>query len=171
MFLPPLMLTGEEIEAVVLGLRYVDQRGDEVLARAAADALAKIATVLSPAARDAMNDPMTLPGPPGREFPANAVDLDVLRAAIRSQAKLRIAYADAAGVRSERIVWPVALGFMNEARILVAWCESRQAHRTFRTDRLLTATLMGERYPGRRSVRLREWVAQADARPFAPDKI
>jgi predicted DNA-binding transcriptional regulator YafY len=60
---------------------------------------------------------------------------------------------------------------MNEARILVAWCESRQAYRTFRTDRLLAATLMDERYPGRRSVHLRGWVAQADARPFAPDNI
>ncbi len=41
LFLPPLMLNADETEAIVLGLRYVDQRGDEVLGKAAAGALAK----------------------------------------------------------------------------------------------------------------------------------
>ena len=36
LFLPPLMLNADETEAIVLGLRYVDQRGDEVLGKAAA---------------------------------------------------------------------------------------------------------------------------------------
>ena len=40
------MLTEDETEAIVLGLRYVDQRGDEVLAKAATGALAKIGAVL-----------------------------------------------------------------------------------------------------------------------------
>src|SRR6266403_2965512 len=42
LFLPPLMLTEDETEAVLLGLRYVDQRGDELLTQAAASVLAKI---------------------------------------------------------------------------------------------------------------------------------
>src|ERR1700761_9201804 len=50
LFLPPLMLTEDETEAIVLGLRYVDQRGDAVLGGAARAALAKIAAVLSPQA-------------------------------------------------------------------------------------------------------------------------
>src|SRR5271169_1825979 len=63
LFLPPLMLTEDEIEAVLLGLRYVDQRGDTVLKAAASDALAKIGAVLSPAAQASLATPMTLPGP------------------------------------------------------------------------------------------------------------
>ena len=35
LFLPPLMLSEDETEAVLLGLRYVDQRGEEVLTQAA----------------------------------------------------------------------------------------------------------------------------------------
>src|ERR1700745_2416158 len=46
LFLPPLMLTEDETEAVLLGLRYVDQRGDDVLTKAAANAHAKILAVL-----------------------------------------------------------------------------------------------------------------------------
>ena len=51
LFLPPLMLNNDEIEAIGLGVRYVDQRGDGVLTSAAASALAKIASILSPHAR------------------------------------------------------------------------------------------------------------------------
>jgi predicted DNA-binding transcriptional regulator YafY len=173
LFLPPLMLSEDETEAVVLGLRYVDQRGDEVLAKAASEALAKIAAVLSPAAQEALRNPTALPGPPGSDFPANAVELAMLRAAIRSQAKLRIDYEDAHGARSNRVIWPVALGFMNEARALVAWCELRQGYRTFRTDRITSAHKTDERYPGRRSVLLRAWRAQMnpdEGDPFTPDR-
>src|SRR5277367_3740992 len=42
LFLPPLMLSEDEVEAVRLGLRYVDQRGDEVLRAAASEARTKI---------------------------------------------------------------------------------------------------------------------------------
>src|SRR6202040_4450533 len=41
LFLPPLMLTEDETEAVLLGLRYVDRRGDEGLQAAASSAVAK----------------------------------------------------------------------------------------------------------------------------------
>ena len=173
LFLPPLMLTEDETEAIVLGLRYVDQRGDEVLAKAATGALAKIGAVLSPAAKEALQNPIALPGPRGL-FPANAVDLRTFRAAIRSQRKLRIGYIDAKGARSKRVVWPIALGFMNEARVLLAWCEQRQAYRTFRTDRITAAEETGERYRERRAQLMRGWRAQMnldETERFTPDRI
>ncbi|RON10171.1 transcriptional regulator [Pseudomonas brassicacearum] len=173
LFLPPLMLNADETEAVVLGLRYVDQRGDEVLSKAAADALAKIAAVLAPDAQEALRNPTVLPGPPGYGYPQNAVELNVFRQAIRAQAKLHIDYADVNKTPSQRLIWPLALGFMNEARVIVAWCELREAFRTFRTDRIAAARELGERYPGRRSDLLRAWrkAMQLDeAGRFTPDK-
>ncbi len=173
LFLPPLMLSEDETEAVVLGLRYVDQRGDDVLSHAAKDALAKIAAVLSPAAQETMQNPVALPGPPGWVFPENTVDLSILRASVKTQAKLHIDYEDASGNRTERVIWPIALGFMNEARVLVAWCEARQAYRTFRTDRIASARETSERYPGRRAMLLKAWRVQIgldDAGRFAADR-
>ncbi|WP_085586034.1 MULTISPECIES: YafY family protein [unclassified Pseudomonas] len=173
LFLPPLMLNADETEAIVLGLRYVDQRGDEVLGKAAADALAKIAAVLDPKARDALLNPTVMPGPAGYGFPQNVVPLSVLRQAIREQSKLRIDYADAQQMPSQRSIWPLALGFLNEVRILVAWCELRGAYRTFRTDRIAAATAADGRYPGRRSDLLRTWqqqMQQDETRRFTPDK-
>src|SRR5712671_3701162 len=52
--LPPLMFTDEEIEALALGLRFVSKRTDAALARAAIDALAKIAAVLPDDLRDSI---------------------------------------------------------------------------------------------------------------------
>jgi hypothetical protein len=49
-------------------------------------------------------------------------------------------------------------------RILAAWCELRQAFRTFRTDRISSA-VEGGRYPIRRSIllkRFEESVEQSD---------
>jgi len=84
--------------------------------------------------------------------------------------KLTIVYNDAQGARSERIVWPIALGFMQAARVLVAWCETRNAYRTFRTDRIAAATQLPERYAGRRSTLLKAWYAQMDRdAAFAPE--
>lgn len=45
-FLPPLMFSDDEIEALVLGLRWASEQGDAVLAAAGGDALAKITAVL-----------------------------------------------------------------------------------------------------------------------------
>ena len=74
---------------------------------------------------------------------------------------------------SQRLIWPLALGFLNEVRIIVAWCELRSAYRTFRTDRISAANEQGERYPGRRSDLLRTWRKQMqldEAGRFTPDK-
>ncbi len=172
MFLPPLMLTSEETEAVVLGLRYVDQFGDEPLRRAATEASAKIAAVLSSSSRATLADPVYLPGPRGSAFPDTVVDHAVLRSSIVSQHKLDISYLDAGGCRSDRIVWPIALGFMQEARVLVAWCETRRAYRTFRTDRISAAEPLAERYAGRRSTLLKAWrdaMADGGAGSFVTD--
>jgi predicted DNA-binding transcriptional regulator YafY len=169
LFLPPLMLGEDETEAILLGLRYVDQRGDDILSHAAREALAKIGAVLPPAALEALRNPVALPGPGGKGFPANIVDLRRLRAAIKAQAKLAIVYEDERGARTERVVWPIALGFANEARVLIAWCEMRQAYRTFRTDRIAAAERR-ERYHGRRAALLAEWRAAMQAQA-APDKI
>jgi predicted DNA-binding transcriptional regulator YafY len=154
--LPPLMFGDDEIEALVLGLRWVTQRGDGPLAGAATDALAKIAAVLPAELREKAADSGLLAGP-SQAFKPAVADLSALRGSIRAERKLRIAYADAAGRRSQRTIWPLALGFFDHAEVVVAWCETRQAFRHFRTDRIIDAAPTGERYPRRRRALLAEW--------------
>ena len=63
---------------------------------------------------------------------------------------------------------------MNEARVLLAWCEQREAYRTFRTDRISAAEEPGERYKARRAQLMRGWRAQMnldETERFTPDRI
>src|SRR3954447_6282126 len=58
--LPPLMFSQEELEALVLGSRWVGERTDTALKHAANNALAKIAAVLPPDLRHAVDAPSLL---------------------------------------------------------------------------------------------------------------
>ncbi len=55
------------------------------------------------------------------------------------------------------MIWPFALGFFDQVRMVVAWCELRQGFRHFRTDRILELAAIEARYPRRRQVLLKEW--------------
>jgi predicted DNA-binding transcriptional regulator YafY len=154
--LPPLMFADEELEALVLGSRWVAANGDPTLARAARDALAKIAAVLPGERRETFDEPGLLVA--DRHPRATApVGLDLLRRALREERKLTLLYRDAEGRETRRLVWPIALGFFETTRVLAAWCESRAAFRHFRVDRMVAAEIEETRPPRRRRTLLAEW--------------
>ncbi|QJD99647.1 YafY family transcriptional regulator [Massilia forsythiae] len=155
--LPPLMFTQDEIEALVLGGRWVARHGDAQIAAAAREAVAKIAAVLPPAARRTLDTTALLVA--GARDPVPEADMAPIRAAIRAGVKLDFAYCAGDGETSRRTVWPLALGFMERVRMLVAWCELRQDYRHFRLDRIGDLQVSGERYPGDRHAMLRDWHA------------
>ncbi len=154
--LPPLMFSQDELEALVLGQRWVGKHGDQRLAAAARDALAKIAVVLPDLLRDALDANALLVGS-APSADTHLPDLALIRQAIRNQRKLRLSYQDGHGSSSERTVWPVALGYFDNCRVLAAWCELRQQFRHFRTDRMLDCQLLDQRYPQRRQQLLLQW--------------
>jgi predicted DNA-binding transcriptional regulator YafY len=154
--LPPLMFSEEEIEALVLGSRWVMQRGDRTLAQAARHALTKIASVLPEDLKERveLSGVMVAPRPDDAPEPA---DLTPIRAAIREEVKLKIYYCDEKGQRSDRVIWPIALAFFDRTRVVAAWCELRQDFRHFRADRIEKARPLKQRYPKRRRVLLKDW--------------
>ena len=154
-WLPPLMLSGEEIEALVLGARWVGARTDEKLALAARDAIAKISAVLPRHLRDDV-EASTLIVAPGKASGA-PLDLAPIRAAIRAERKLALAYCDAQGARTERTIWPFGVGYFDEARVVMAWCELRQGFRHFRADRIASCRALEARYPTSRQRLLKDW--------------
>lgn len=155
--LPPLMFSADEVEALVLGSRWVAGRADdEQLAAAARHALAKISAVLPAELRHEMDSTALLVGP-GEPLPRLDQVLARLRAAMRKECKVRLHYCDLKGRSSERVVWPFALGFFDQARVLVAWCELRGERRSFRCDQIEALEVLEERYPQRRQVLLKAW--------------
>lgn len=166
--LPPLMFSQIELEALMLGFRWVSKFADEPVTKAASDALAKIAAVLPESLKDELESTALLVGPRTIRD-VEMVDLQTARTAIRNGQKLQITYVDAVGNQSKRTIWPFALGYFQKIRILVGWCEERMDFRHFRTDRLTALTNLEKRYPKRRATMLREWrETQADVR-YVPD--
>ncbi len=154
-FLPPLMFGADELEALVLGARWVKRQGDGELAKAAASALAKIATASPKDLRDSMAE-TSLWVPIGM-IETHEAFITPTRLAIRHQHKLRIRYSDEQGRTSDRVVWPFALAYMEGKRLLAAWCEMRAALRHFRMDRIQSADTIAERYPTPRHALLKAW--------------
>lgn len=154
--LPPLMFSVDEIEALVLGSRWVADRADSRLGAAARDALAKIGAVLPADLRQEL-DTNALLVPPGEALAAGDNESAAIRQAIRQELKLKITYRDGNGQHTARTIWPFALGFFDRARVVLAWCELRQSIRAFRTDRITALTATSDQYPKRRHALLKEW--------------
>jgi predicted DNA-binding transcriptional regulator YafY len=154
--LPPLMLTPDEIEAAVLGAQWVAGRSDPALARAARDLMAKIEASIPERLRVHVLQPTGNAVPSWRQ-PADRLDMAQVRLAIRGGRKIRIRYKDETENETERTIWPVVVGYHETVRLLVAWCEMRQDFRSFRTDRMVDADFLEERYPERPGALRARW--------------
>lgn len=167
--LPPLMFSEDELHAISLGAQWVSRQTDDALALAAHNALAKINAVLPSELRHVLNDNVFHVS--RAIAPGHSVDLQMVRQAMRDQHKLLIAYRNPNGSETERVIWPIMIGFFETRRIIAGWCELRQDFRTFRTDRIDRVQLLAERYPGRRRDLVRKWrlqVAAENERPSQP---
>ncbi|WP_191601491.1 helix-turn-helix transcriptional regulator [Marinomonas algicola] len=156
--LPPLMFTEDEIEALVLGARWAQTQTDNGLTESAKTALTKIGAILPTELKDLIDDSSLLVVP-NKNTSKDSVDLSLVRQCIRDEKILSIHYLDLKGNQTQRRIWPFALGYFDEVRVLVAWCELRQESRHFRTDRLISCTAIDTRYATPRHALLKRWRA------------
>jgi predicted DNA-binding transcriptional regulator YafY len=79
--LPPMMFRSEELDALVLGMRWVADRCDKTLSDGALSTLAKVAAVLPTELRRELEESSLLVGAPLKR-PAHKVSQDLLRHSI-----------------------------------------------------------------------------------------
>lgn len=157
-FLPPLMFSAEELEAMVFGLRSAIYGPDQELAVTARDALSKVAAVLPKDRRDELEAVGLFVIPRPGETASNA-RLATIRQALREERQLLLGYRDKGGATTERIVYPVALGYLQQHQLLVAWCTLRADYRSFRVDAMTDATLLDAPLPEPRRTLFHRWRA------------
>ncbi len=146
---PPLMFNAEELEALVVGTRFVRAFAGKRLAAGAQAAMLKIEAVL-PAERRERAQRSRIYAPGGWET-WNGV-IDELHEAIERRLVLRLDYADAEGRTSAREVEPLCLAFWGGCWTLGTWCRLRGGFRSFRPDRVRAFATTGEAFeavPGR----------------------
>ena len=151
------MFSEEEIEALVLGSRWVARRADKKLQLAAANVLAKISAVLPDNLRHQMEFSGLFIGPTKSNIEHDSEKEALIRLAIRKELKVEITYRDVKNEDSQRMIWPIALGFFEDTQVIVAWCELREDFRHFRTDRVMNLRVHETRYHQRRQALLKTW--------------
>ncbi len=155
-FLPPLMFTQDELEALVLGGRWVQAQPDDGLAGAARNALAKIATASPEDLREKIDDTGLWPVlVNGDRQPVPL--LGKVREAMRAEKAVEISYTDEQGRASARTIEPVQIAYYEGKQIVAAWCCLREDFRSFRTDRIVGMTPTETRYHKRRAQLSKEW--------------
>src|SRR5579872_960257 len=160
--MPPLMLTPDEIEAAVLGAQWVSGRGDAALATAARDLIAKIGAVIPDHLQPYLLD-ATVSASGSRPAAKDAIDVARLRAWIHAGRKVRLRYRDENERETDRVIWPIAIGYYEAVRLIIAWCELRRDFRHFRTDRVVAFDFVDERYPERRGMLQVRWRRQLES--------
>ena len=133
--IPPLMFTAEELEALVVGTRFVRAFGGERLARSARAALLKIEAVLPPELRARTHRSRIFAPPRSDRIEVTGI-IDDLHAAITAHRVLRLDYRDENGRDTRRDVEPLCLAFWGGTWTLGAWCRLRGDFRNFRPDRI-----------------------------------
>lgn len=132
--LPNMTFTHDQVDALAIGLSFVERTGDPALASAAHEVRAMIqAGMPDPDKRKLADAPyfslqIKNSAPP---------TVSLIREAIRMQLVVDIRYEDADGKPTERSVRPLVIWNMTDGWMFSAWCEMRQAFRTFRFDRIV----------------------------------
>lgn len=156
--LPPLTFTIEEIEAITVGVQMVRRLRDDGLQQAAASVISKLTVALPEATRESLTEPHIWVSDGMAQRPTG-VDPAELRSAIRAHRKMRIAYVDAHGEKSRRTIWPVAMVYYVDVTLIAAWCELRDDFRHFRIDRIISCTVLDDRFAEEGDSLMRAWLA------------
>lgn len=166
--LPPQMFTRLEVEALVLGLAEVTQSGDAMLAKAAAEAQAKIIATLPDRVQRQAIHAVTRSYRYERRTPAPP-HLHLLREAAWEERAVDLTYCDTAGNRTERRIWPLGTVFLDHEVQCLAYCCLRLDFRRFKVVQMTQVRVTDESFRPRRVPLLRTFLEQlrAEGRPSA----
>ncbi|MGL5839878.1 MAG: helix-turn-helix transcriptional regulator [Sphingorhabdus sp.] len=148
--LPPLSFGYDEIDALTLGLAYVEQVGDPELIAAARAARGKIDLVRVESRQIALSRQM-LGAHQMLEHKAPQF-FAMVRRALRERRIIAFKYRNLKDEQSHRAVRPLAVTAYSVGWLLVAWCEYRDDFRVFRLDRMANVSMTGSVFtdePGR----------------------
>lgn len=141
--LPNVTFTHDQIDALAVGLSFVERTGDPALMAAAREARAKIQAGLpQPEERKLADAPFFSLHRKDKTQPNGRL----IREAIRLRQVVQIVYENGEGNKSERRIRPLVIWDLTDGWMVSGWCEMRQDFRTFRSDRIADLAVTDERF-------------------------
>lgn len=154
--LPPMTFTFEQVDALAMGLSFVEVAGDTSLSEAAKEVRTKLQALLpDPSKRKLEKAPMFASRRDGRAAPITKL----VRRAIRNSTVLDLEYRGENGSTSSRRVRPLAIWAFSDGWVFAGWCELRGDFRAFRVDRILAMSETGGKFPDHPSQNLQAYLA------------
>lgn len=156
---PPQMFDRLELEAVMLGLGWLEWQGDPALAEAAKRAIAKVTASLPTRKADEARHVALLAyafdkKPEVPEF------MPILREAAWEERAVDITYTDREGSFTERRIWPLSVVYTDYEPWILAWCCLRRGFRRFLISRVASVSETRESFRPRRVPLLREMMSE-----------
>lgn len=167
LLLPPLTFDINELEALILGLRWVESNTDKELSHSALRAINKINAVVT-TQHQTLLEQNTLFVPTHQIIEVDHAIAKDMRFSLREEKKAQIYYKDAQNQLSTRIIWPIAVGYFQDSQVIAAWCELRQSYRHFRLDRIISYEVLSDNLPYPKSYLFSRW--KKEILKEAPDK-
>lgn len=126
--LAPLKFTVNELEAIMLGVQWIQKLNDPALAQSAQTALHKIKAITNTKDTTLRVGPIT--------YPCYKINLEQIRQAIRNKKEIFIEYLSLKSEMSSRTICPITIGYFENNAVLVGWCMQKEDFRHFRLDRI-----------------------------------
>ena len=146
--LPPMMLTGDEANALITAQQLVVQNKDGSLIHHFEEALCKIKAILQDNTRDRSNLLSTrIKVYTNPQVERTSHYLSSLQNALTHYLLVDIGYVSAQGQQSGRLIEPFALLSTQDNWLVVAFCRLRNTFRIFRLDRITSLHMLQERFP------------------------
>ncbi|MEP3655370.1 MAG: YafY family protein [Litorimonas sp.] len=154
--LPNLTFTYDQVDALAIGLSFVENAGDQALAEAAQEVRAKLQAVMPhPESRKLVDAPYYA----FRQDVFKSAHAKLLRNAIRDKLVLDMSYQDGGNQVSSRRVHPLAIWSFTDGWMFAAWCQLRADFRSFRIDRVKSLVSTGEHFISNENQSLRAFIA------------
>lgn len=156
---PPQMFDRLELEAVMLGLGWLEWQGDPALAEAAKRAIAKVTASLPARKADEARHVALLAYAFDRK-PEVPEFMPILREAAWEERAVDITYTDREGSFTERRIWPLSVVYTDYEPWILAWCCLRRGFRRFLISRVASVSETRESFRPRRVPLLREMMSE-----------
>jgi predicted DNA-binding transcriptional regulator YafY len=163
-YLPPVMFTQDEANAMLLAGKLVEKLADQSIAKAFESSLFKIKSVLDDTHKDRLDYLQShvavyaMPGAAQSEFPNNFLS-EIQRAVIANEV-LQIEYFSGQHEVTNREVEPIGLFYYSAAWHLIGYCRLRDDYRDFRTDRIKSLVSTGNKFEARKLKSIKDYIQQ-----------
>lgn len=131
--LPPLQLTQQELEALIVGVNMVSSWTGKNLGQASYSLLSKIEAVLPKHLYETANErPVRIPSEHTHQL--DFKHWEIIHNAIKNKQWLAMNYLSLSDTLSTRVIFPLGLFYWGGKWTFGSWCSLRGAYRDFRVD-------------------------------------